>query len=181
MSMGAVIILSTLLLLVVSWAVGAYNRLVNLRKRLRHAFAQTDGELARRHDLVPVLLELAQGMTVQERDALIAARALAKAERTKAAADPGDGAAVQRMVAAEDALGTLLSRMRELYAAGTAPALMQLAEDWSGIENRIAFARQLYNDSAMQYNTSLEQFPGSVIARLFVFKIAPLLQPATLP
>jgi LemA protein len=186
--MIAVIVLLAIILLVVFWAVGAYNRLVSLRNQFRNAFSQIDVQLKRRHDLIPNLVETAKGYMKHERDtleAVIAARNQAAAANVKAVADPGNAAAVQQMAAAEGALSSTLGKMFALSEAypdlKANQNMMQLTEELSSTENRIAFSRQAYNDGVMQYNTSLEQFPGSVIANLFAFKSAELLQATESP
>ncbi|MDB5762187.1 MAG: lemA2 [Herminiimonas sp.] len=186
--MIAVIVLLAIILLVVFWAVGAYNRLVSLRNQFRNAFSQIDVQLKRRHDLIPNLVETAKGYMKHERDtleAVIAARNQAAAANVKAVADPGNAAAVQQMAAAEGALSSTLGKMFALSEAypdlKANQNMMQLTEELSSTENRIAFSRQAYNDGVMQYNTSLEQFPGSMIANLFAFKSAELLQATESP
>lgn len=177
-----------IILLVVFWAVGAYNRLVSLRNRFKNAFAQIDVQLKRRYDLIPNLVETAKGYMKHEREtleAVIAARNQAVTANAKAAVDPTNPAAVQQMAAAEGALSTSLGKMFALSEAypdlKANENMMQLTEELTGTENRIAFSRQAYNDSVMQYNTSLEQFPGSVIANMFAFKPAELLQSTESP
>jgi len=181
--MTALIILAVAVLLVVFWAVGAYNRLVSLRNRFRNAFAQIDVQLKRRHDLIPNLVETAKAYMKHEREtleAVIAARNQAVTANAAAAADPGNASAVQQMGAAEGALSSMLGKLFALSEAypdlKANQNMMQLTEELTSTENRIAFSRQAYNDGAMEYNTALEQFPGSLIANMFSFKPTELLQ-----
>jgi LemA protein len=186
--MIAAIVLSALILLIVFWAVGAYNRLVSLRNQIKNAFAQIDVQLKRRHDLIPNLVETAKGYMKHEREtleAVIAARNQAISANAQAATDPADGAAMQRMSIAEGALGATLGKLFALSEAypdlKADQNMMQLTEELTSTENRIAFSRQAYNDGVMQFNTSLEQFPVSVIAGMFAFKQGELLQATESP
>ncbi|MES2071020.1 MAG: LemA family protein [Pseudomonadota bacterium] len=181
--MAALIILLVIILVFVFWAVGAYNRLVSLRNRFKNSFAQIDVQLKRRYDLIPNLVETAKGYMKHEREtleAVIAARNQAVTANAKAVGDPSDAAAVQQLSAAEGALTASLGKMFALSEAypdlKANQNMMQLTEELTGTENKIAFSRQAYNDSVMQYNTSIEQFPGSVIANMFGFRAGELLQ-----
>jgi LemA protein len=186
--MIGLIVVLVIVLVIVFWAVGAYNRLVSLQNRVRNAFAQIDVQLKRRYDLIPNLVETAKGYMKHEREtleAVIAARNQAVNANAKAAADPADAAAMQTMAAAEGMLSSSLGKMfalSESYPDLKANQnMMQLTEELTSTENRIAFARQAYNDGVMQYNTSREQFPGSIIAGMFAFKPAELLQATEAP
>lgn len=186
--MTSLIVILVLALLVVFWAVGAYNRLVSLRNRFKNAFAQIDVQLKRRYDLIPNLVETAKGYMKHEREtleAVIAARNSAVTANAQAALDPSDAAAVRQMATAEGALGASLGKMFALSEAypdlKANQNMMQLTEELTSTENRIAFARQAYNDNIMEYNTALEQFPGSVIANMFAFKSGELLQATETP
>jgi LemA protein len=186
--MITLIIVLVVVLLLVFWAVGAYNRLVTLRNRFKNAYAQIDVQLKRRYDLIPNLVETAKGYMKHEREtleAVIAARNQAVNANVKVAGDPTNAAAVQQMAVAEGTLSSTLGRMFALSEAypdlKANQNMMQLTEELTGTENRIAFSRQAYNDSVMQYNTSLEQFPGSIIANIFAFKLAELLQSTETP
>ncbi|GAB3541221.1 LemA family protein [Noviherbaspirillum agri] len=186
--MVGVIILVAIALLVVFWAVGAYNRLVSLQNQYKNSFAQIDVQLKRRYDLIPNLVETAKAYMKHEREALeavIAARNQAVTANAKAAGDPSDAQAMHQLATAE---GVLTSSLGKLFALSEAyPELkanqnmMQLTEELTSTENRIAFARQAYNDGVMQYNTSREQFPGSIIAGVFAFRTAELLQSTEAP
>lgn len=186
--MAGLVILTVIALVIMFWAVGAYNRLVSLQNQFKNAFAQIDVQLKRRYDLIPNLVETAKGYMKHEREALeavIAARNQAVNANAKAAADPTDPNAVHMMAAAE---GLLTSSLGKMFALSEAypdlkanQNMMQLTEELTSTENRIAFARQAYNDGVMQYNTSREQFPGSIIAGMFAFKPAELLQSTEAP
>ncbi|MBI3284160.1 MAG: LemA family protein [Burkholderiales bacterium] len=181
--MFAMIVLLVLLALLVFWAVGVYNRLVSLRNRFKNAFSQIDVQLKRRYDLIPNLVEVAKGYMQHERgtlEAVISARNQAVTANAKAGADPADAAAVQQLAAAE---GTLTASLGKMFALSEAypdlkanQNMMQLTEELTGTENKIAFSRQAYNDSVMQYNTGIQQFPGSILASTFGFHPGELLQ-----
>ena len=186
--MTGLIILLVLVLLIVFWGVGAYNRLVSMQNQCRNAFAQIDVQLKRRYDLIPNLVETAKGYMKHEREALesvITTRNQAVTANAKASGDPGDAAAMRQMAAAEGMLNSSLGRMFALSEAypelKANQNMMQLTEELTSTENRIAFARQGYNDGVMQYNTAREQFPGSIIAGIFAFRPAELLQSTEAP
>jgi LemA protein len=186
--MIAFIVLLAVVLLLVFWAVGAYNRLVSLRNRFKNGFMQIDVQLKRRYDLIPNLVETAKGYMKHEREtleAVIAARNSAVTANAKASTDPTDAAAMQQMAAAEGALNQTLGRLFALSEAypdlKANQNMMQLTEELTSTENRIAFARQAYNDSVMGYNNASEQFPGSIIANMFGFRPAELLQSTEAP
>ncbi|OGB27629.1 MAG: hypothetical protein A3I66_07115 [Burkholderiales bacterium RIFCSPLOWO2_02_FULL_57_36] len=186
--MIATIVLLAIALFIVFWAVGAYNRLVSLRNQIKNAFAQIDVQLKRRYDLIPNLVETAKAYMKHEREtleAVIAARNQAVTANAKASVDPANAAAMQQMAAAEGALSSTLGKLFALSEAypdlKANQNMMQLTEELTSTENRIAFSRQAYNDGVMQYNTSIEQFPVSVIANMFTFKQAELLQATEAP
>ena len=170
-----------ILVIVVLWAVGAYNRLVALKNRFKNAFSQIDVQLTRRHDLIPNLVETTKAYLAHERETLegvTAARGAAVAAQTRASADPGDAVAMRGLLAAEGALGGALGRLMalsEAYPQLKADATIKtLTDELSGTENRIAFARQAYNDAVMEYNTAREQFPGNLVAGFGDFREAAL-------
>jgi LemA protein len=178
------IVLGVLLLLVLilgGWIAGIYNSLVTLRNRFKNAFAQIDVQLKRRYDLIPNLVETAKGYLKHEREtleAVIKARNIAFAAAQTAAANPADANAVRSLGAAEGGLTGALSRLMvvsEQYPELKANQnMMQLTEELTSTENKIAFARQAYNDSVMSYNTSREVFPNVIFAGMFGFQPAEL-------
>lgn len=148
-----------------------YNRLVTLRNRYRNAYAQIDVQLLRRHDLVPNLVETTRAYLQHERatlEAVIAARAAAVSAEQRASAQPGDAAALAALGQAEAALGGAIGRLLavvEQYPDLKADATVaRLSEELASTENRLAFARQAYNDAVMHYNTAIELFPNVLVA-----------------
>ena len=165
------------------WIVGLYNNLVAGRNRFKNAFAQIDVQLTRRYDLIPNLVEVAKGYLKHEREtleAVISARNSAVSGLKAAAADPGSAAAVQQLAGAESQLGGALGRLFALAEAypdlKANSTMMQLSEELTSTENKVAFARQAFNDSVLSYNTMREQFPGSIVAGMFSFLPAQLLE-----
>ncbi|MGB5695517.1 MAG: LemA family protein [Polyangiales bacterium] len=159
-----------------AWFAAIYNSLVNLRNRFRNAFAQIDVQLKRRHDLIPNLVETAKGYLSHEREtleAVIAARNSAEGARARAAADPGDARAMQGLASAEAGLSGVLGRffaLSEAYPDLKANQnMMQLSEELSTTENKIAFARQAFNDAVMRYNNKCEMVPSNFVASRFGF------------
>ena len=166
---------------VLMWIVGAYNRLVAMRNRFKNAFAQIDVQLKRRYDLIPNLVETAKGYIKHERgtlEAVIAARNAASAANVRAAQSPGDAAAMKELSGAETALTGTLGRLfavAEAYPDLKAnTTMMALMEELTSTENKVAFARQAYNDAVMGYNTQRETFPTNMIAGPFNFGPAEL-------
>jgi LemA protein len=166
---------------VLMWIVGAYNRLVALRNRFKNAYAQIDVQLKRRYDLIPNLVETAKGYIKHERgtlEAVIAARNAASAANVRAAQSPGDATAMKALSGAETALTGTLGRLfavAEAYPDLKAnTTMMTLMEELTSTENKVAFARQAYNDSVMAYNTLRETFPTNMIAGPFSFGPAEL-------
>ena len=165
------------------WAVAIYNGLVQLRNRFKNAFAQIDVQLKRRYDLIPNLVEAAKGYLTHERETLervIAARNTAMGASQKAAAAPGDAAAMQGLAQAEGALGGALGRLMAVFEAypdlKANQNILQVQEELTSTENKIAFARQAYNDTVMEYNTRREIFPNTLFAGMFGFQVATLLE-----
>jgi LemA protein len=155
--MGWVIL--AIIVLFVVWAVGIYNGLVSARNGYKNAFAQIDVQLTRRHDLIPNLVETAKGYLAHERqtlEAVINARNAAVAGLNAAKANPGDPAAVQQLAGAENALTGALGRLFALAEAypdlKANQNMMQLSEELTTTENKVAFSRQAYNDAVMGYN-----------------------------
>ena len=164
------------------WAIAIFNGLVALRNRFKNAFAQIDVQLKRRYDLIPNLVETAKGYIKHEREtleAVIKARNSAISAAQAAAAAPGNPAAMQQLGQAEGALTGVLGRMFAL--AESYPDLkanqnmLALQEELSSTENKVAFARQAFNDAVMEYNTRRESFPDSIFAGMFNFGPAELL------
>jgi LemA protein len=184
--MGPLITLVVLLVIAIAlgaWVVGMYNGLVALRQRFKNAFAQIDVQLKRRYDLIPNLVETAKGYLKHERgtlEAVIQARNQASAAADVAAADPSDAGAVKKLLGAEAALTSAMGKffaLAEAYPDLKANETMsQLMEELTSTENKVAFARQAYNDSVMHYNTKREQFPSVIIANMFGFKEAELFE-----
>ena len=175
------IILVVPVFFVLMWIVGAYNRLVTLRNRFKNAFAQIDVQLKRRYDLIPNLVETAKGYIKHERgtlEAVVAARNAASAANVRAAQNPGDAAAMKELSGAETALTSTLGRLfavAEAYPDLKAnTTMMALMEELTSTENKVAFARQAYNDAVMGYNTQRETFPTNMIAGPFNFGPAEL-------
>jgi LemA protein len=169
--MVALLVLLGLVVLVVLLAISIYNGLVTRRNGYKNAYSQIDVQLKRRHDLVPNLVETAKGYLKHEREtleAVVAARNGAATAARAAAANPGDAQAMTAMAGAEGTLTGVLSRF--LAVAEAYPDLkanqnmMALQEELSSTENRIAFARQAYNDAVMTYNNARETFPGALLA-----------------
>lgn len=165
------------------FAISIYNRLVAGRNRFKNAFAQIDVQLTRRHDLIPNLVETAKGYMKHEREtleAVITARNTAVAGLKNAARDPSDPAAMKQLAEAEQGLSGALGRLfalSESYPDLKANQnMMQLSEELTTTENKVAFARQAYNDSVMQYNTLRETFPNNFFAGRFSFLHAQLLE-----
>ena len=176
-----VVVLVIPLFFLLTFVISAYNKLVLLKNRFKNAFAQIDVQLKRRYDLIPNLVETAKGYLKHERgtlEAVIAARNAASTASTRAAANPGDAASMKELVAAEGALtGTLgrLFALAEAYPDLKANTnMLSLQEELTSTENKVAFARQAYNDAVMAYNTQREVFPSNLIAGLFNFAAAEL-------
>jgi len=165
------------------WAIAIYNGLVVLRNRFKNAFAQIDVQLKRRYDLIPNLVETAKGYIKHEREtleAVIKARNVAQAAAQAASANPGNPAAMQSLGQAEGALTGVLGRL--LAVAESYPDLkanqnmLALQEELTSTENKVAFARQAYNDAVMAYNTKRESVPDNFFAGAFGFGAAEMLQ-----
>ena len=176
-----IIVLAALALIAALVVVGIYNKLVALRNRFKNAYAQIDVQLKRRYDLIPNLVETAQGYLKHERgtfEAVIAARDAAASANTGAAANPGDPAAMKRLARAE---GTLAGTLGRLFALSEAypdlkanTTMLSLMWELTSTENKVSLSRQSYNDSVMAYNTQREVFPNSIIAGTFHFSPAEL-------
>src|SRR3974390_1709847 len=178
MAMGLIFVVIVLVIALglIGFVISAYNKLVTLRNRYRNAYAQIDVQLKRRYDLIPNLVETAKGYIKHERgtlEAVVSARNAAATANARAAQAPGDAAAMKELSGAETALTGTLGRLfavaeayPDLKANATMAALM---EELTSTENKVAFARQAYNDAVMSYNTSRETFPTNIIAGPFNF------------
>jgi len=167
----------------VLFAISIYNRLVAGRNRFKNAFAQIDVQLTRRHDLIPNLVETAKGYMKHEREtleAVINARNTAVSGLKEAAADPSNPEAMKKLAEAEQGLSGALGRLFALSEAypdlKANENMMQLSEELTTTENKVAFSRQAYNDSVMDYNTLRESFPNNFFAGWFNFRPAELLE-----
>ena len=176
------LILLAIVIAIAFWGVGIYNGLVTARNAFKNAFAQIDVQLQRRFDLIPNLVETAKAYMSHEREtleAVIAARSAAQSGLAAAKANPGDPDAMAQLAAAQGQLNAGLGRL--LAVAEAYPDLkanqnmMQLTEELTTTENKVAFARQAYNDSVMAYNNRREVFPSSLLAGAFNFAPAALL------
>lgn len=153
------------------WGISVYNGLISLRNRVKNGFSQIDVQLKRRYDLIPNLLEAVKGYMAHERqtlDAVVNARAAAFSANQKAAADPANAAAMQQLSSAESNLGGAMGRLMAVFESypdlKANQNVTQLQEELASTENRIAFARQAYNDAVMNYNTARETFPANIVA-----------------
>jgi LemA protein len=174
-------VLAGLVLVVAFWVIGIYNGLVKLRNLYRNAFAQIDVQLKRRYDLIPNLVETAKGFMKHEKETLegvIEARNMASSARQSANTE--DASSMGALMAAEGGLGGALGRLFALSEAypdlKSNVNMMQVSEELTSTENKIAFSRQAYNDAVTQYNTQTEVFPSSLIAGIFNFGTATLFE-----
>jgi len=168
---------------IVFWGIGIYNRLVNERNRVKNAFAQIDVQLTRRYDLIPNLVEAVKGYMKHEREtleAVINARNAASSSLDAAKADPANALAMKELGASE---GALTSALGKLFALSEAypdlkanQNMMQFQEELASTENKVAFSRQAFNDTVLQYNNSVQNFPNNVIAGFFSFQLASFLE-----
>ncbi|MGJ5629520.1 LemA family protein [Nostoc edaphicum] len=184
--MGLLIFSVALVAIVAVIIINSYNDLVKYRNRYKNAYSQIDVQLQRRYDLIPNLVETAKGYMKHEREtleAVIAARNSAINASSRAVQNPGDPQAMQQLGNAEGALTGALSRLMvlsESYPELKADrAMTQVMEELSSTENRIAFARQAFNDAVTLYNTKSESFPSNLVANTFNFTVAELLAEAT--
>ena len=179
----AVLVIGGVLILIILFVIGIYNKLVVGRNRVKNAYAQIDVQLTRRYDLIPNLIETAKGYMKHERETLEAvteARNTAAAAAKAVAGDPTNAGAMKSLVGAEGTLSGLLSNLNvsmEAYPDLKASQnMMQVQEELTSTENKIAFARQAFNDSVMVYNVRREQFPSSIVAGMFNFAEADMFE-----
>lgn len=166
-------------LAVIFFFISIFNTLIRLKNQFKNAFVQIDVQLKRRYDLIPNLVETAKGYLKHEREtleAVIKARGNAESARKDVARDPSNPGAMQQLMEAEASLSGVLGKLfalsesyPELKADQT---ILDVMEELKSTENRIAFARQSFNDSVMTYNTSMEVFPNNFIAGMFSFRPA---------
>ena len=172
-----------IIVVIAVFAIILYNGLVSKRARYKNAFAQIDVQLTRRHDLIPNLVETAKGYMKHEKgtlEAVINARNAAVTGLKNATADPTDPQAIQQLNQAEQGLSGALGKLFALTEAypdlKASQNMMQLSEELTSTENKVAFARQGFNDAVMTYNIARESFPGNIIANNFGFRPAELLE-----
>lgn len=168
------IVILVILALLIFYVIGIYNRLVELRNRFQNAFAQIEVQLKRRYDLIPNLVETAKAYLSHEREtleAVVAARNTALAGLKAAAAAPGDAGRMAQLAGAEDALTSALGRLNVTMEAypdlKASQNMQQLSEELTSTENKVAFARQAFNDAVMAYNTYKQGFPPVLLAATF--------------
>jgi LemA protein len=181
--MVTLVVVLVILLGIVFWLINMYNNLVNLRNRVRNGFSQIDVQLTRRYDLIPNLIEAVKGYMGHERgtlEAVVNARNSAVAGLKQAAADPANAQAIKALAAAEATLGATLGRLFALAEAypdlKASQNMMQFQEELASTENKVAFARQAFNDAVMSYNNACQNFPSNVVASNFGFKNAEFLE-----
>ena len=180
------IVIVGLIALAVFWAVGAYNRLVRLRNEIGNAFAQIDVQLKRRQDLIPNLVEVARKYVSHERETLervTAARAQVMAATDLVKAQPHQRGPIKSLGMAEGVLASALGGLRAVVEAypelKADQSLRELSEELTHTENKVAFSRQLFNDATLDYNNAAHQFPTNIVAGLFGFRTAAMLQSTT--
>ncbi|WP_271909882.1 LemA family protein [Vreelandella alkaliphila] len=172
--MLTLIIVLVVVAVIAFYVIGIYNRLVSLKNRFENAFAQIEVQLKRRHDLIPNLVETAKGYLSHERETLqsvIEARNTAVAGLKAAAANPGSAKAIADLGGAEGALTQAMGRLNVVMEAypdlKASQNMMQLSEELTSTENKVAFARQSFNDAVMHYNTYRQSFPPVAVAGIF--------------
>ena len=175
------LVLLGVVVLLAFYGIGQYNGLVKLRNRFRNAFAQIDVQLKRRHDLIPNLVETAKAYLSHEKNTLEAViKARNAAEAAREGLSPDNAAGMEKLMAAEGGLGSVMGRLfalSESYPDLKANENMkQLSEELTSTENKVAYARQKYNDSVMVYNTKREVFPSNIIAGMFNFNVGVLFE-----
>jgi len=179
----SMLVILVIVVAIVLWVIQMYNNLVSLRNRVRNGFSQIDVQLTRRYDLIPNLVEAVKGYMSHERGTLedvINARNSALSGLKQAAADPTDPEAIKALAAAETTLGGTLGRLFALAEAypdlKANQNMMQFQEELASTENKVAFARQAFNDAVLAYNNACQNFPSNLIANNFSFKQAEFLE-----
>jgi LemA protein len=172
-------VLAGIVVVLAAWLILGYNALIRLRNRNANAFAQIDVQLKRRFDLVPNLVEAARGYLKHERETLESvtrARAAAVSASERAAANPRSAEAVRQLAVEDAGLSGALQRLFALIEAypdlKADRTVAGLSEELTSTENKVAFARQAYNDAVLRYNTGIQTFPSNVLAALFSFRDA---------
>ena len=185
MDSSTILLIVMLLLFAVTiyWVVTSYNHLIIFRNRFKNAFSQIDVQLTRRYDLIPNLVETAKAYMKHEREtleAVIHARNQASQAVKQASASPDNAKSIQGLMGAEGllrgAMGQLFAVMENYPDLKANENMKQVSEELTSTENRVAFARQAYNDAVMMYNTERESFPMNIVAGGFSFKEAQLLE-----
>jgi LemA protein len=178
----SLLVFLAILAAIVFLGIGIYNRLINERNRVKNSFAQIDVQLTRRYDLIPNLVEAVKGYMKHEREtleAVISARNAAASSLDAAKADPANAHAIKELGASEGALTSALGRLFALSEAypdlKANQNMMQFQEELASTENKVAFSRQAFNDSVLQYNNSAQNFPNNIIAGFFSFELASFL------
>lgn len=181
--MTSFLVFLAIIVALILYAVGIYNNLVNLRNRVKNAFAQIDVQLTRRYDLIPNLVEAVKGYMKHERetlDAVIRARNSAVSSLDAAKADPSNAEAIRKLGEAEGALGSALGRLFALSEAypdlKANENMMQFQEELASTENKVAFSRQAFNDAVLGYNNATQNFPNNIVAGMFRFEDASFLE-----
>ena len=180
--MTSFLVFLAIIVAVIAYGIAIYNSLVNLRNRVKNAFAQIDVQLTRRYDLIPNLVEAVKGYIKHEREtleAVIKARNAAVSSLDAAKADPSNAEAIKKLGAAEGLLGGALGRLFALSEAypdlKANQNMMQFQEELASTENKVAFARQAFNDTVLSYNNAAQNFPNNVVAGMFRFESASFL------